>query len=231
MSREYDEAPDPRHRRPSSTPLLLLGLLGAFAVVLLAAGVGYVLLRTRTRGQEVAVRAEEDAARAERQAVRPASAPAGDAPADATARAGVNEPVTLDGLTVRVVSVGVGKARVYAADHTMLVEDKPVSMIVVIEVRSAGRTHEYRTWRSTARRFAIDDAGIAYSGRLGTFTAEYPAFASSRSLDPGEKLTDTLVFDQPVEEARYVDLDLPGMNADVAGAFRFRIPREAWAKK
>ena len=233
MSRD-DEVPDPRHARPSSAPLLLLGLLGVFAVVVLAAGVTYVFVRAKAGDREKALRAEEEAARAAERAGPKGVRPSDDVLAVGDAvRAGLNEPMTIDGLAVRVVSVGVGKARVYAADQTMIVEDQQDSMLVAIELRAEdrSRTYPYRTWRAVTRRFAIDDDGVAYAGRLGTFTAEYPGFVSSRSVGGDEKVTDTLVFARPIGAAKYVDLDLPGKNAGVDGVFRFRIPRSAWEKK
>ena len=171
----------------------------------------------------------------------PAAAPALTAVASATrtedpgkpARASVGEPVTVDGLTVRVVSVEVGNARVYAADGTMLVEDKQISLQVGIEVRAGGkgRTYDYWTWRGPGLRVAKDDAGRGYGGRLGSFSADYPGFVSHRSLGEGEQVTDTLVYDPPVGAAKYIELELPGKNVGVDEAFRLRIPREAWSKK
>lgn len=153
--------------------------------------------------------------------------------ADEPVRPDVSEPVAIDGLTVRVVSVETGKAQVYTDGKQMLVEDARVSLLIRIELRAGAgaKQYVYRTWRADAHRLAVDDAGNASAGRLGSFSAEYPGYVSTASLSRDDKLADTLVFEPPAESAKYVDLSLPGKNAGVEGSFHFRIPREAWAKK
>jgi hypothetical protein len=220
VTRSDDEPPDPRHERPASSVPVALLIGGAVVGLVVLAGCGLVLFGLNVRGGKAPP--PEPAVVEESKSV----------PAE-PGRIGFGEPMTIDGLSVRVVSAGIGKARVHADNGTLLVEDKNNSLVVVIELAAAnkGRRYEYRTWRAPVRMYATDDLDNVYAGRLGAFSAEYPGFVSSRSLSEGEKVTDTLPFETPDPDAKYVDLDLPGQNAGVDGFFRFRISREQWSKK
>jgi hypothetical protein len=250
MSRSRAATADPPLQRASISPAVLIGRLAAgLLVAVVGAGLVFAFFYTRPKPAEPSAQARVEKDRVTTAApegpratsvkdggpgstVQPVPKPPGPVNSDATP-AGMAAWVTIDGVSVRVVSVEIGKAQVYSSDKTLLVEDKQVSMLVKLEVRAegGGRTYQYRTWRSPASRFATDDAGIAYPGRLGSFSAEYSAFASSRSFGEGDPVADTLVFDPPAEEAKFIDLKLPGNSAGVEGTFHFRIPREQWAKK
>jgi hypothetical protein len=149
-------------------------------------------------------------------------------------RAGVGEPVTIEGLTVQVVSAELGKAKLRGdGELADVVEDQLVTLRVRIELSAgnASRKYAYSTWRSARSPAARDELENSYQPQLGTIRSEVPDWLIGRTLSNGERATDTLAFQPPVESATRIDIDLPGENVGVSGTFRFRLPREAWAKK
>lgn len=243
MPRHDDEPPDPRHSRSSGlSPVLVVLLAGGVLVAVLgvAAVGGLFAFRMRAAPPAVPIAEEPtDAGEARPAAVAvgrgtvPLGPPAGGEP-DAPRAVALKEPVTIEGLTVRVVSVELGKARLYLDEKKdEFVEDDQVSLLVELELRVADKAkkYDYSTWREPSGSLtARDDLGNVYRSRLGLFTSQPPGWVGRKSLYDGDKIVDTMPFQPPVESAKYVDLDLPGKNASVAGTFRFRIPREAWAK-
>jgi hypothetical protein len=224
MTRDDDEAPDPRHERRgvSAFALAVGGLAALLVVVLVAGGLTVARLRSVERGRAAAIRAEQ--ARVEH--LESLRAAATENERVTAPRAGVGEPVTIGGLTVRVVSVELAKARGAGAG------DGRESLLIAVELslRDGEKPLRYSSWRSRPGRppLARDDLGNEY--RTGAAQGgEDPA--SAPTLHGGGALTDTLVIDPPAESVKYLDLDLPGVGAGPDGTFRFRVPRAAWAKK
>src|SRR4051794_41395747 len=112
MTRDDDEAPDPRHSRTATSPILIVllaagGLLWVGGVVVFGGG-----FLSAWRGLAVqAPPARPVVASAEpRASPDPAAAPQA---VEREPPVALKDSVTGDGLTVRVVSVGVGKARLH----------------------------------------------------------------------------------------------------------------------
>jgi hypothetical protein len=215
-----DEVPDPRPVRAGS-PIRSSAVAVIGLALVLAVGAGTAAyLRPRAKTAE---------SRAEAHPLPSARLMSNAANDDQ--RAGVREPVTIDGLTVKLLSVEVGRARVYRTERRdAYVDDDQVSLLVRVELSAAGRTYEYRTWRSPASPPAADDLGYKYPARP-VIAGTAPDWLRERSLSDGDTAVDTLAFRPPVGSAGRVDLDLPGRNAGVEGTFRFRVPRAAWEKK
>jgi hypothetical protein len=223
-----DEAPDPRHARSSAiSPPVIVALVGGglfvLGAVLMTFGGGWVLFLgggrdDEARRPEVAATATDD--------------PPGNPEPLQPPRAGVGEPRTVDGVTVRVLSARVAGGRPEAAAKTGGVPDRDVApLLVVVEVSVERGKREYKTWRTAKGVAAVDDLANTYARRPAAPPGPASDRVEPRTLSAGETLTDTLAFEPPVAEAGHVDLDLPGQDVGVDGTFRFRIPRSAWDKK
>lgn len=222
-----DEAPDPRHGRSGSPLPLLLIVFGGLAVALvLAAGAGLFFVRSaEARREKDLLRAE--VARAEELARVEAEAKA----AGEATRVNFDKPVTIDGVTVRVVSIEVGKPSDRAAGGAVRELDL-TALLVGLEVKAGADAKSFDLvpwWMSRAdERLASDEVGNDYAGlRIPHLVGG----SEPHPVRPDETTRDLVAIESPVAEAQLIRLDLPGKNVGVNGTFRFRIPRAAWEKK
>jgi hypothetical protein len=111
-------------------------------------------------------------------------------------------------------------------------ESKSVLLAVTVAVTnvSAGKKLDYRTWRGM--RFGIDDSTAKLTDdndnnyKRINFSASTTVIGGveSESIYPGEGLTDVIVFEKPVEVAKWLHLALPAENIKAEGTIRFEIP-------
>lgn len=146
------------------------------------------------------------------------------------------ESARLGAVSVSVTSARVGKAR--WMEFNSEVESRHDLLILRIEVSTKDKTKkiQYRSWRKPPL-FAVnarvwDNFGNSHI-RLGEgIFGHFREAVETATVTADEPALDTLLFDKPLPAAEYLDLDLPGdaVGLKASDMFRFRIPKEMWAK-
>jgi hypothetical protein len=112
------------------------------------------------------------------------------------------------------------------------VESKNELLAITVAVTSfsAGKKLDYRTWRGA--RFGLedsvskltDDNGNDYKRINFSSGTTVMGAVETESIYPGEGLTDVIVFEKPVDAAKWLHLALPAENIKNDGTIRFEIP-------
>ena len=143
-------------------------------------------------------------------------------------------PIRFGSVEIRIAKVKVGKIR---AEGTKSEIGPFVAIELEIKNISDSKKIDFTTWQredkgSRAAGYAslrdnvgneydqvdlmtmprITDKGIVHTKTL------------SESIYPGKMIIDTLVFQPPVENVQYLDLELPAISFGEDGKFRVRIP-------
>lgn len=136
----------------------------------------------------------------------------------------------LGDIQVQIKSLKVGKIAVKdtLGDNTESNEDL---LAITIEVSnlSVGKKIDFVTWRgermSFDRAFAslTDDNENTYRRINFGVTTKIVGGVDNESIYPGKALTDVLVFEKPVDAARWLHLELPAKNFKGEGVLRFEI--------
>lgn len=102
-------------------------------------------------------------------------------------------------------------------------------IVVVVTNSSATRKVDYRTWAGPEFTIDYDDFARLTDNFGNTYKrvrfSDTPVGrVEADSVYPGKWLPDVLVFEPPLGNAEYLNLELPGKNVGVDGVYRFRIP-------
>ena len=105
-------------------------------------------------------------------------------------------------------------------------------LTIVMQITNVSQTKkvDYRTWGakslSMRRDFAkVRDEYDNFYKRLDFGFGNKPTGRTEQaSIRPGESMTDVLIFERPVDAARFLHLELPGANFGGEGMIRFEIP-------
>ena len=147
-------------------------------------------------------------------------------------RAGPEKAARIGSIRVIVQSATVGKVSLKKFRGSS--ESKDDVLIVRLELTNVSPTKkiEYRTWAGDD--FALldhdfasirDNFGNTYKRiTFGFGAAPEGAVEGSEAIYPNDKLADVLVFEKPVKNAAYLDLDLPAKNFGSTGTLKFRLP-------
>jgi hypothetical protein len=101
-----------------------------------------------------------------------------------------------------------------------------------IENRGDSRKIDYRGW--SGQNFDIgrgtasveDDLGNAYKRINFGFTNAVVGQIRSESVYPGKSASDVLVFEEPIQKAKFLKLELPASAFGGSGSLRIKIPTE-----
>jgi ribosomal protein S27E len=111
-------------------------------------------------------------------------------------------------------------------------KDKLLQITVRIENLGDSKKVEYRGW--AGHDFDIgrsagnidDDLGNSYK-RIGFgFANKVLGQIQSESIYPGKSITDVLVFEEPIQKAKFLKLELPASAFDGTGSLRIKIPMD-----
>lgn len=108
--------------------------------------------------------------------------------------------------------------------------DKLLIITVVVSNISTGKKIDFSTWRgadfSAGRDFASlsDDNQNGYKRIDLGMNAKPIGSVDSASIYPGKAITDVLVFEKPIDTAKWVHLELPAKNFGGDGMIRFEVP-------
>ena len=110
-------------------------------------------------------------------------------------------------------------------------KDALLILTVSITNKSDVKRLPYETWQGAdfafGRDFAtlVDEHGNSYKRISFGFATEITGQVKSGTVEPGDSLTDVLVFEKPIAKATTLTLELPGKNIGKDGAtLRFQIP-------
>lgn len=212
----------------------------AFALALLVfgsiAGCVFLVGGCTAVGSRAVQEAGDQPVQTDRREPGPEFAPRKSPPSLPRRAVALKEPVTIDGITVRITDVRLGKATLetrLGINRTSRYESDETYLLVGAEVtaRSKTRRYEYATWRDVGllnKRLLRDEHGNEYRTFYGSTTSDLVGGIGYASLYDGQTATDLLVFERPVAAAERLELDLPGAKVGVKGDFRFLIPKSAW---
>jgi len=140
-------------------------------------------------------------------------------------------PVRQGDVQVRITSVTVNKVKLPDRFGREQRESPEPGLVVALEIANLSETKkaDYRTWGDDTFSFGdstslADNFGNSY--RLVTFgLGERPeGGVLAESLYPGKSTSDVIVFEVPVEKAKFLDLTLPAKNFGGTGMIRLKIP-------
>ena len=102
--------------------------------------------------------------------------------------------------------------------------DPDAALVIVVRVANLGLTDRVRYTTMRIGSSVVDDVGRRYTGReYGAIPAGGMAAAV---IEPGDVITDVLIFDAPATDASYVDLIVPGRCVGAASTRAIRVPAE-----
>ena len=162
--------------------------------------------------------------------------PKKDVPPPTTERVPIGRPAVAGTVRVSVKKVTIGKVPMKEADGSTRYTDEPRLMVAVrIENLNDRRGFEYASWvpdleKAPSVGTLTDDTGVEIKRVTLGFGNNVKDRSAYATIAPGGTLNDVLVFAVPPAAAKYLDLDLPGANCKVKGAFRFRIEMAEIAK-
>ena len=133
---------------------------------------------------------------------------------------------------IRITSVSVGKIALKDMFGDASESTEPqLSITVEISNLSAGKKLDYRTWRGGDFSFGEDYATLTDDNdntykRVGFGSSSTPVGGVQilESIYPGKSVSDVLVFEVPVDVAKWLHLKLPAQNIKGDGMLRFEIP-------
>ena len=143
----------------------------------------------------------------------------------------------LGDVQVRVKGAKVGKIPVkdyMGGDQES--HDDLLAVTVEVSNLSAGKKIDFTTWRGERMSFDMpfasltDDNENTYRRINFDVTTKIVGGVDNESIYPGKALTDVLVFEKPVDAARWLHLELPAKNFKGEGVLRFEIPASMISK-
>jgi hypothetical protein len=165
-----------------------------------------------------------------------AEPPKKELPPPTAERVPIAQPAVAGTVRVSVKKVTIGKVPMKEADGSTRYTDEPRLMVALqIENLNDRRGFEYASWvpdleKAPSVGRLTDDTGAEIKRVTLGFGNNVKDRSAYAAVAPGGALNDVLVFEVPAATARHLDLDLPGANCKVKGAFRFRIEMAEVAK-
>jgi hypothetical protein len=108
------------------------------------------------------------------------------------------------------------------------------SLCIEIKISNTNKTKRirYSTWRDDAT--LKDNFGNKYTRRNlegYTFLGGYPTVESAININPETSVSDTLLFEEPIDRADHLLLEMPASNCGYRGMVRFKIPMQFITKR
>jgi len=143
-----------------------------------------------------------------------------------------NKAIRLGDLQIKITKLIIGKVHIKDTINENAFSENDL-LLIRLDLLNTNPTKkiDYNSWSgklfSITRDFATlkDNFGNFYK-RIGFGLGSYPVGSVERSASiyPNKSIIDVLVFEVPLDTAKYLDLELPATNYDSEGAIRFRIP-------
>jgi hypothetical protein len=135
-------------------------------------------------------------------------------------------------LQIQITKTAIGKVPLKEIFHEGATSQDDLLMVTLALLnKNPTKKVEYHSWAGKDISFDRDYATLADNfentyKRIGFGISSYPIGAVERSVSiyPNKVVTDVLVFQVPLDNATYLDLELPAKNFDSEGMIRFRIP-------
>lgn len=143
-----------------------------------------------------------------------------------------DQPVSQDGVQLKVTHVRLGKVKVRGSfgRGESFTDDALLAVVIEVTNTSATKKVDFLTWSGRRYSFGVDGPTLRdnfdNSYDLKSFDSlEGPVEqVVTGSIYPSKSVTDVVVFEPPVDGVSHVDLVLPAVNAGGEGKFRIRIP-------
>lgn len=139
-----------------------------------------------------------------------------------------SKPFTIGDITLTIDSVELGKVPLESFSGETTSVDDFVTIWVTVANTSEGKKIDFLPWRETRSVFSDratlkDNFDNSYR-KTGFGINEIAGVDDELSIYPGKSVKEAIVFEVPVDSAKYLDLVLPADAVDQNGSFRFRIP-------
>ena len=152
-----------------------------------------------------------------------------DNPPPNTVWTNASEAVDLNGVRVKVVSAKIGKVPLQRPTGTKKSSNNDYIILTIsIENRTGNRPVSYRTWGNLGdSSYVRDNVGSLLNRvQFGIMRPEGQTTEMMRPVQPGESITDVVVFTKPADDMKHLRLTLPAQNVGGNGYFRFEIPAD-----
>jgi len=169
----------------------------------------------------------------------PAPAPAPEGPKEASVEWGTYGPDTYfvqGDMAVKIGPLTVGKVKVGTIHNEQESKEDLLSVTITIKNQSEGKKVDYNTWGSNEMHFRQAKAALSdnfdNTYRLVAFgmMSRPKGQLIRESIYPGKEVTDVLIFEQPVDKASELKLELPAANFGGEGFIRIKIPASVIVK-
>jgi hypothetical protein len=102
-------------------------------------------------------------------------------------------------------------------------------LCIEIKISNTNKTKRirYSTWRDDAT--LKDNFGNKYTRRNlegKTLLGGYPTVESAININPETSVSDILLFEEPIDRADHLLLEMPASNCGYRGMVRFKIPMQ-----
>ena len=140
-----------------------------------------------------------------------------------------SKPFQQGNLRIEVTRLFVGKVALKSlGDEEGVSKDALCQIGLRISNLGAASKVDYQGWQGnslSSDATLADDVGNHYKGVEFGISTQIVGQLRSESIYPGKSVEEVLVFEAPVEAARYLNLELPAKNVGEKGTIRLRIPR------
>jgi len=145
-----------------------------------------------------------------------------------------SKPLQLGNVQLAISSVRIGKVPLYRTimrDDSESVDDL-LTIWLTITNTTSNKKIDYQGWMSDFASLMDIDAELKddndnrYRGISFSATTTVKNATTNESIYPGKSITDAVVFELPIEGAKYLNLKLSAKGCKEDGEFRFRIPVE-----
>jgi hypothetical protein len=140
-----------------------------------------------------------------------------------------SKPVQQGKVQIEVTQAFVGKVPLKSLGDEGGESKDPLCQISLrITNRASASKIDYRGWQGNSllsHARLTDEVGNRYRGISFGFGTKVVGQVESESIYPGKSIEDKLVFEVPVDSAKYLRLELPASNLGEKGTVRFQIAR------
>lgn len=149
--------------------------------------------------------------------------------------ASAKQPVRQGDVQVRVVRSAKEQTPLNRLGEDTRSKEELLSVYLEVRNLSTSTKLTYKTWQgadfSFDRDYArlTDNFGNSYKRIKFGFGTEIVGQVRTDSIYPNKSIRDVLVFESPIENTEYLELELPADNFGGEGMLRIRIPREMYA--
>lgn len=145
----------------------------------------------------------------------------------------MSESQTINGVTVEVIGVRVGKVELARGRERNTSKDEALIVTLKISTNDPNKKYDHRPWGSSSLLSDCslkDNNGNNYKRMTFGYTVDIVGTDRSPSITTKSPAQDVVPFELPVDGANELELVLESNSLSKVEKFKFRIPKTLWVK-